>query len=629
MKFQQLIEEIQKAKRKLEEELLIQDEEYDFLEHFVTNNFFTRIEDIIKIDSHELLLAYLTSGKNQLTFSEIREYSEENQNLFIEMELKKALKALKIVEKYTKIKEEMTKFKHLPKMTSNCIENMVNASFSSENTDIQTLSKLYRDNPYSFEDIIVLIREIEWIEDKYEKIIKVIRGTEEEIGGKLTKRETNNTVEKEFSKDDVLQHVRESLKEIQAYYEKIRDEKLSRERKIKKQLFNYKKLEEIFHKNSLGIPDIEQIFSSIEDKNLRVKVLKCIDSYNRQEYQDLMREYEELSKKEVVQYQYILKEYDISYDGLSKEEQDLLKKYRVEELSTILSSLKTMELEQDIIYILKYSTKEIVLSITEYIKEGILLLPFVRENKTIFVEDRKVNGNYYQFLENMEMIQGLDLNIRIFNKDQSILLMNSRLLEKNLKVLEEYNALSWLKRMEQYVCLKDFRLEEKIDVWLELGFEEQLEEYPDILNRNIEKIRRIRLLKDLNFPVESIEVLLEMLDTNKFIIEDENLNQYILNVVPFRIPEYIEDTMKLEKGEEENSNQRIVNTPRTYKLANVVFSRNRVDKNKRKLEQLELSIEDKEFYALVYGSILNEEEWDTIHKKIYQEKSLTISTKNV
>lgn len=165
-----------------------------------------------------------------------------------------------------------------------------------------------------------------------------------------------------------------------------------------------------------------------------------------------------------------------------------------------------------------------------------------------------------------------------------------------------------------YDFIKNNNLQTLIDTILELGYENLLEKNINLLNYDEVKWKRIRVLKEMNIPVIEQKDLEKTLNTS-FIIPDDKLDDYILNVVPYNLSIKINN---LTEKENINSNmlKDFSTSKRLYKIGDVLLSKNRVKRNLEKLQTIEIDNNERLFISIINGAILDDEELERIKKEI-------------
>ena len=131
----------------------------------------------------------------------------------------------------------------------------------------------------------------------------------------------------------------------------------------------------------------------------------------------------------------------------------------------------------------------------------------------------------------------------------------------------------------------------KIDKLIELGYEYFLEEDLNILNSN--NIKRLEVLRVMNYDLESKEELFNILNTDKFYIEDTKLDLYIPNIIPYKEHIELETDFSLDSFR---------NTSRTYSFNGILISIPKVNR----LKNQGINIYD----ALIYNVNMSDEVYE-------------------
>ena len=254
--------------------------------------------------------------------------------------------------------------------------------------------------------------------------------------------------------------------------------------------------------------------------------------------------------------------------------------------------------ENEIITILKTTNLEIVNKIDNYIRDGILNINFVRETIQLFDPS---TGILDVIDNNVNLLVTNSINPKLFINSLEILLYGlDDQLANNIKILDDYNLKGSLKTTDNYLFLLSSKLVDKIDRLIELGYGDYLKEDLNILNSR--KLKRLEILKAINIPVNSIESLRDIITRDRFIINDEDLDEFIPDVLSYK------DKIKLKCSLNDLEKYRV--DDRSYSINGIIISSNKV---KRLLE------EGYDIYdALFYNTLLSEDEYSKITENIKQ-----------
>ena len=169
-----------------------------------------------------------------------------------------------------------------------------------------------------------------------------------------------------------------------------------------------------------------------------------------------------------------------------------------------------------------------------------------------------------------------------------------------------------MSRASKYSFLGSEELEHIIDMILELGYEELLEQNTDLLNYDSKKWMRIYILKELNMVPSDIDTLTTVLQQEQFFVPEEKMKDYISNE-PCKIESMANDEVAT-KEEVRRKVDTFPQTKRTYVVGGVILSKNRVEKNIEEVGSLELSLANKVYLSLTRHTILSESEHDAMQK---------------
>ena len=310
------------------------------------------------------------------------------------------------------------------------------------------------------------------------------------------------------------------------------------------------------------ICNYEQTIKKVPDAEIRREYLKLVYQHNKQRYEGIDAQYNELSKNSELHYLSLLNEYDIN-----KDEIDINKVMHntYDDVSNMLISLRQITKDKNtIIKALEISD----LNTVEYIKEvknkGILKTDTIINYHSLF----NPNSSELACLKyNVEYVSKYIFNPAKFVNNPEVILNNK--LDKPFQVLEDYDLIKSLKSSRNYSYLANPNLQGLIDEIIELGFEKYLEE--DLSLLNYPTWDRIYVLKAMNYEIDSKEELLEFLETPNFIIPDSKVVDYIPNIIS-----YYNGSNK--KGNIEDI-EGYSSSPRSYTINGVILSKNRVNRN--------------------------------------------------
>ncbi len=271
------------------------------------------------------------------------------------------------------------------------------------------------------------------------------------------------------------------------------------------------------------IVNVKPLIKKITDPQIKEVILLIIYKHNLKYANKLKTEYDKLMANSTTRYISLLHEH-----GITIQEEDLgdINHNSIEELEEILNILKNLSVPENLyLTILNITNLETIKTLKELNSKGYISKIVVINNLGLFNED---NILLNIIKTNIEIFNNYQINPTMFNELENILLMDSELLNNNLKVLEEYNLTKAFKNSTTYNFLNNTNLSVLIDKYLELGYEELLEKDLDILN--YQDTRRVEILSNMGIILEK-EELIEMFEYNKFFIPDEALDEYIPDAI--------------------------------------------------------------------------------------------------
>lgn len=605
---QNLLKEIKNKQMLLEEEYNKQNPEIEFFEKFVKENSFNNIEGVFEISMSDLWIVFIRSSKVDISFEELEKIIKANE-LFIDTCSTEELISLmfqieEIVkdEKYDIKNHKNNNQKKLlieKKLSSICrvVEDVYDIPYLTDD-GILGLAILSDMDPDLIHNSVELISAIKKIEDVY-------KSSTFELCDDITCRNYGKYRNKHMKEKYKNSTLNKKIDEIKTYaMNVVQKEKLKKKECIKQiKIYDklYKDIVRICDKKE--ITSYNQIISKVSDDDIKRKVLKLIDEHNRKYYEELEKEYNELSKNSSLRYQLLLKKYNINENEYDVE---LIMKNSYEDTKNILKQLKKMDIVEKnlIIYILKNTNKKVVDFISNLKGKGIINPDFIKNNPSIF----NINSDEYcNLFKNVKNFTEKNLNPLYIYNSSSVLLINPDKFRRNIEIIDEYHYINSINTETNLKFLNQENLEQLIDSIIELGYENNLEKNLNYLNYNENKWKRIRLLKELAIDINTLN-LDKILNSNDFPIPDEKLDEYIYNDTKYGQPTIINNILQESKSEEFDMLSKFSNSKRTYNINGVLISKNKVKRNLEKLNGIEMNIEDKLILATTNGSILNDEE---------------------
>ena len=388
------------------------------------------------------------------------------------------------------------------------------------------------------------------------------------------------------AKDKVKKYIEKIDADEKSYYKSTKLEKYHNEAALELLEKEIKKKE---------ITNVRALIKKIQDPKIKEIILLIVYKHNLSYINELKEEYDKLLSNSTTRYISLLNEYGITID-----ENNLgsINHNSIDDLNIILSILKNIALP-DYLYlnVLNITNLETSKEIKELTIKGYITGNVVLNNIDIFNK----NNNLLNILKtNIQLFNNYQINPTIFSDIEEILFINSSLLDKNLKILENYNLIKSLKNSNNYNFLLNIDLAKLIDKYLELGYESLLEQDLDILN--YQDTRRVEILNNMGIILEKDEFI-DMFEYNKFFIPDEMLNGYIndeikvegnFNITLEELLEYRKTTRTIEINGILISINKVINALNNKKnMKEAIFTNMNIDIDTYK--EIEAELKGKEY----------------------------------
>ena len=597
----------------IRKELLVEDPEYEFYSDFFRDYSIKSVKTIVKIPIPELLIAWLNAVLPDKTFDEVSAdvYSFASvferfgfQDIAI---LQTALDVLynsddKNFDKLKNAFADTNRRRGYNFIFSNgedeLMQSVLKKLFDINNpvtADITKLLTYYEQYPQIMDHILVYIEASKEVADLYVKVQQMTRDATKGLSGANDKK--NNKVVSMFMKDAV-NHKKfiDDLVPVEAYYTGLSNNVRTSKRRLGKAEKAYlefiKKFPKIFGEGE--IRDYQSMIKDIPDEDVRLEFLKLVYEHNMEIYEKTMLTYNELAKNSSISFLTLLQGNNISKDEIRLSS---VMKNDYDDVVKMLKVLKNMfDDKKLIIKGLETSTLIDILYLKELIDKGVLTKDSIANNISIFSSESSIRR---VLNENIESVNEYGLNPSIFCLNPELLLKSEKL-DYNLIVLEKYDLVKYLKGQNDYSFLDKEGLMTKIDKFLELGYEKYIKE--DITLLNEDNIDRIYVLKSIGVMPETKEELLSYLRSEKFLVADDKLNEYIHNVVS-----YVKEDFALDIDSIINDYD---STNRTININGVVLSKNRIRRNKVLGS----------FQSIITDSILSKDEVDILKAELKKKE---------
>ena len=363
---------------------------------------------------------------------------------------------------------------------------------------------------------------------------------------------------------------------VKKYVEEIEREAKNHSKQVKLEIYYNEQALELLEKElkKPEITNIRPLIKRIADPKIKEIILAIVYKHNVEYIKELNKEYEKLMSNSTTRYLSLLNEFGIT---IKEEELGSIINLDIEDAEEILKTLKLLNVSLDLyIQILSITNKETIFEIKELVLKGYISKTVLNISHQIF---NKNNNLLNKIKINIELFNNYQVNPTTFSEQENILLMDSTLLENTLQTLERYNIIKQIKQSENFNFLFNPNLSTLIDKYLELGYENILENNLDILN--YKDTRRLEIVKNMGIELTKEEII-EMYESDKFFIPDEMLDAYIPNTSVYFEDEDLciteEDLLSYKK------------TTRTLEIAGNLISLNKVLKCLEKSQNIKQAI---------------------------------------
>jgi len=610
MDLTKLFELIEKEKANLNNIINIQNKEIEFFEEVISNNNFSSIKGLISINCPKVMAAYLCTISNELGIEQI-------YNLIIKTKIlintdSESIRKLSF-ECLDLLKDNSNDI--LTKISKKHIKKMLD-QLDIDNYDFEAASKLDDIYDDSFIKATALFTSINDLKENYFNIrddFDDFKNTEL-IGIRVSSKKKEEILKEQLDYNYNISNISQELSKISSYYQKIRREDNNSKKRARKSIANYTNLVKVLNSLSnnklLDKYIINNILNLIDNEEIQKEFLYQLNIEHQKYFETLNTKYQKLSQNSKISIQVLFKKYEIDFNKLPKDLKNKILKLKVEELEPLLKSIKELGITsyEMICYVLYNSNIEVINNYINLIIDGIITKKFILDHLELLSINSEQKSNYNNTIEKLKLFQSNGINCRIFINDLNIYLVEYKKLLYNINTLKQYNLLVGINKLNSFELLKDNNLENKIDLFLELGYERILEDNLLLLNFEINKIKKLYILKNMGLLPNNINDLINIMNNSSFLDCIQDVDNYIFNIVDYRINNSIITNKKIDLNKyfSFNDNTRVI------ELNGIILSKNRIKRNILKLEDTNLSEYNKTIYSLIYGSILSEEEYNSI-----------------
>ena len=615
MKTVELLKLIRLKEQECETLINTSSKELDFLTKFYKENSFGGIDGMLTMDLTDFITAYImsyvTNEDRDEAFTYLNKSIEAIRGIIeniTEEEMDDLINICNAISRYKALKQVRDLFTDpnrlrsklkLTTMLSNKVISSDDLEFlfelsEKEGCNIAELFNLYCHVEEPFDNAMCMVHDMKALRDDYDNFNQAL-----EIYGPNSKE--RKFLVQSFKDDFDLTEISKEFRYMRGYYEYVSKEFSCKKKTANKELGLYRSLEQKIVQaiQREEITDARKLISKIPDEEVRLKVLQLVYEHNKEYYEQLLAEYNELSQNSTIHYQRLLKENDIEIDAQT------IMQNSVQNVKDMIAKLKSVGIT---------NTKVIgeILQITDIETFNQVISFFVNNTLTSKITDitpmlfDKDSDEYKNLLVNTKMIKEQGINPRNFEETQIIFISDPSIVQRNIEFLKAYSFDKSIIKGIDYRFLLNENLLEVLDLFIELGLESFLEEDLSILNY-YKNINRIRVMKELNIPITSLDELKEILTTDQFLLSDEDIMKYVEQIDPTSI--------KMDDIPDEIPRLKQFESTRTYNINGVILSKNRVQRNYCESKDDE-EIENKLMYSILHTSIMTQTEYETVKQSL-------------
>lgn len=599
---------VDKRKKELKNSKFDYCEYFDEYEEFVKNNPCNTVESFANSDIWEVA-KYLYQITEPIATLEENKETIDNFKSFFDgidsdlccgmMGIFDELCSLGIVDEVVDFFEESSVIKGLLKINkidfkNNRLRNLIidiKQVYKKDLPKISSFLKFYENDPESISvimDLVLAHRELKKASD-FTKDLK------ENCYCGYTNREEKRFLESKVKLYNKVCDEKSILNEVSKIRNLV-DEQRSRaskyEKNIRKELCGYDKaltLLDVSLKRR-EITNAKEIIKNVKDEDMKKAFLKLIYEHNKVYYEELENEYNRLNQNDSNKYVALLQKYNISFT--QEDVKEIMRRNNIDDTSEIINNIVKLNLTTQNVEILKHTSLDKFMRIKNLVDCGYISAKYLNNNEKFMWDESNLLDIYE---ENISYLDKFNLNPGMFINITDVIIYSFDIFSNNLKILNDYGLLKYLKNVDNLSFLRDINLVSKIDKFLELGYESFLENDLGILN--LSNLKRLDILNSFNMPITDISTMYKVLSDQKFIIDDSKIDEYLPNVV--------------ELSEKKNITSNLSdfrNTNRVYSIGDSLFSINKINR----LLESGNSLYD----SLFMNRKFSEEEYDNILKAL-------------
>ncbi len=607
--FNELIKELEEAKKELEEKLVSKenDHEAEFFREFSEKYNISGANGLSKLKTTDFMIASICANYKDLDFNYVYDNISSMSGFLNTANPEGLNDCFETISGLLDIYEDYSEFQKTKDLIFKTFGNNPIVPLILKNYD--PILKVVLSIPDNSEAVrtLALTASLKNMQSEKAELSEFLCEMAEATGGKLKDKHVNRHFTKYTNEAYNLKTILEDMKKIEEYTNQIVHENKVEKKALKKELKLYDEAIS-FMRLSEGREEIYNLpdaLLKIKDEEFKKRILIKIYENNNKKYLKQQEEYNKISKNSYTQYQLLFKKYGIDINSYPIDQN-----LDIVTVADTLEKLSKIELDKDtILNILNSSSISSINSVYDYLSKGYISQEFVKNNIDIF------NTSYDNFVNNITYFLDKSISVSSVQKCENNLNKDPNLVKRNIDSLEEYDLLKYLKKTNNNLFVSEDNLTERIDGLLELGFESKLKEGLDLLNYDLDSIKKIKLCIELGVNINEIDSMLVNGLSN---IPNDSLSDYLYSAVEYNKP--VSDLVK-SKDEFLDSLSEYEDGKRLYNIDGVLISKNKVKRAFSKIDQDEVSTSTV-YDIITANTILNDSECERIVSAISNKKDL-------
>lgn len=402
---------------------------------------------------------------------------------------------------------------------------MYNSELLNINASNKTISRICK-LPFEVDDFKVFIHELKEYDSNLNLSMLFDLAKINDYYKKLKERYDNRikpSIIKRVLQEEVIfiSDLDMEMQNIYDYAKKIANGLTSKE--INKTMNSFKKLIERIkiEEKKEEIKDIDALLPSCISDNLKNDILKYVYDHNNTYYEKLSKIYEDKKSNSILEYIAYFKSIGLDFNKLNNKTKLEIRKDNLDIIKEKMKYISKFTYIEDYFKVLTTNSVDDLTVISNFVKKEYLTNDFIKENISLLINPT-IKENV---IKNIPCCLRNKINIKKYI-DKSFLLTNNITLNENILLLKEYNIP--YEKCNNLNFLSEL-LNNKIDLFIEVGLYDYIVNDPDILNTDIDLAKRIILTKEVEEDYSKDGKILDIIiNPSKFFIPSEKIDKYTL-----------------------------------------------------------------------------------------------------